>query len=336
MERKKRIRIILGFGMLAVLVVITAAAVKSSIRINGVPAENGEKETEGDGLRDSESAGQLSHLYGYETMESDNERGRFGSFYLSEQTLDGKGVSGNRSANPVNRWTAQRPHLLSAAKTASDTLYYQLSDEEKDIIILINGEQSEAEVFYKGKSERFPITGFYTNLGSEGGSFQAADLTGDGTDELLYIGYGGGTGVHEETYCILNLETMKRYEIEDFTKVLIRRISAEVVGEDENGFPTAKITDTEGTVRYGKMRGIVSDESVNYTFNPEQDCRCFYLEVEPKGPGLKVTVCFTLEPNYGTYLGEITGYMKFDSRSETFLLTEDCEIELYDPIDWNE
>lgn len=213
------------------------------------------------------------------------------------------------------------PGFTLSETKSEDTLSYQLTNSVEDVTLQIDKEQTYATVSKNGQSCSFPIRVFLSSLGSSTASVRLVDLTGDQKPELVYLENTGGTGAHQTVCHIVDLQTMKEYEIAPFILEFMQSVAVEPCAV-ENGVLRCALTGSPGNVSYGEIYAAAGWENrglEHYQYTPQNESSYYSISVDPEHSCLRVSIAITVSnTQLGNYLGEISGILLFEEDSQTF------------------
>lgn len=116
---------------------------------------------------------------------------------------------------------------------------YRLENETYGVTVLVpeNGYRVQACVLYQDQSLTFDMPIFVLGYGAVSGvaNLYLADLTGDGSPELIYIYGGGGTGAWNDQAKVIDLAAMTEYPVTWDNVEWENAVQLQFLGVEENG-----------------------------------------------------------------------------------------------------
>ena len=261
---------------------------------------------------DSNMGGTLSLLPGVSQGELDQMVSHYNS------SIDGHTFT----ASLEERGGVQGLHLTSA-EPAVDLWVWPQADK---------GEPYRAEITsaYGRVSTEMPV--FPLGLDGAGGtaSLELADLTGDGTPELVYIWGYGGTRAWEDQAWVLNLASGEEYAIRADYGSAVQNLRAEFVEEQGENW-IYQITGPDGQSGRAALRRQAAGEPPEGAVVPGSVSQMF---LSPDRTALLSSQTFTVEGEvelYGEALGELSGQLIFSPSLRAFTLGPAIEMALFLP-----
>ncbi len=241
------------------------------------------------------------HLLFAETFEWANQNGGMNGFMLSEKAVDGE-------------------------------VFYCLKENTKSVEILVDAECIYARVITDKFDKKIDLPARVHFGGTnDGGYFHLLDLTGDGTDELIYVYGGGGTGAWSGGVDIYNLADMTKYAIEDESDMIYQiesSVDVELLYMDGDKSALCKITAPDGNESVMRMTAW-GDKSVkleDFAIIPDGKSGVVAYDVLDKSiygqEGLSVNVGIDMSDVCmpGSYLGNVEYWLVYDEKDNIFRL----------------
>lgn len=248
------------------------------------------------------------HLLGYEEFDWWNESDIYNGFVISERQ------EGNE-------------------------LFYNLVHKSANVNIVIDKDLFEARIVTDklDKTIKLPDR-FYAGGTNGGGFFHLMDVTGDGSEELIFAWGEGGTGAWDGGIDIYNMDDLSKYEIEAEEKMISQleeEITLEPLFMDSDKNALCKVTEPNGDEKYMLLEvwndekkpklsdfNIVADGesgSVNYDV--------LYGEVDGRN-GIRMRVGINM-PDIcapASYLGSVEDWLIYDTEKNIFRLEGNQEV----------
>lgn len=202
--------------------------------------------------------------------------------------------------------------------------YYRLYSQEDDIEVRIDKSQTQACMYYLGKSVQFNIGGFINTKAN----LYLSDLTGDGSPEFIYEEPVGAAEGSFGNCVVIDLHEMKQLQIQKDSEVLLQNITVEQIEMDDRG-SIYKVTDSNHHIYMGNVTGT----NPNAFAMSQAGKSHLAVEYDVKADKLKAYTCFTLPGcKEKEYLGDICTYYVYDAMSHQFILDKDYTVSLWDPL----
>lgn len=225
-------------------------------------------------------------------------------------------------------------------KYVDGELSYCFMDYSKQIMILVDAEQSKATVRCKNGTFSFDVSVVLSAIGSSVGNFYVKDATGDGGEDLIYLYGNGGTGVWESHVRVFSLETLKEYEVQtfipqmaDFIQVEVQDFSVkdttEATSGGQVGIATYKITDALGGIHYGESNTYMIGDTLP-VYCPESQSEYYEINWNEELNRFDVSVSVAFENSRGNYFGSVDGFFIFDESTQSFQLGEELSFRIYE------
>lgn len=227
---------------------------------------------------------------------------------------------------------------------------YRLDSGEHGVTVLVpekspeHGEEVQAVVEHQGKRTSFAMPVFLLGHGGVSGtaSLSLADLTGDGTLDLVYIYGGGGTGVWNDQVKVIDLAAMEErpicWDSDSVAEWMSGLIRLQLVGTREAGDleeqreAVYQVTAPDGTAIYAGTGGF------SLTEFPDTPSPIFgnYESIALEGDRLALNSSFWLDLGvgvFGPYLGSLTCDFRYDPAQRSFTLSPECALQVDVPVD---
>jgi hypothetical protein len=209
--------------------------------------------------------------------------------------------------------------------------YYQLLNTEKDVKIIVDRAQENAVITHAGKSMDYNMI-FLLSATAEYTTVTLADITGDGTEELIISHTYTGTGMMRGECDVINLESMTRYTIDDYLNDLGSRVTVEPLEITSEHDVICKVTDINGCIYYGSVKAGDSDLLEDYSYTLEK-CNIYYdIGFDSEEQRLFVFTSMVMDQYGGCHLGTISSYMDYNKDTGHFELAEDFSVDIHFPI----
>ena len=213
--------------------------------------------------------------------------------------------------------------------------YYQLTNKNKNISILINGAETQMMVQYEDNE---PIMGnilwLFPTSTSEIATITMMDVTNDGIDDLIYKATSGGTGALGVYYQVYDLENQKCYQVSDFQGAdFIEQILSNITVEGiavENNYALCQVT-IPGAATQGAgvnlAQGVTMD-TCDFTAGTSTG----YFDIWEEKGSLYTSVSFSIKSAApGFYLGSIDTQLEFDKSEGCFKPVEEQHLNIFTP-----
>ena len=227
---------------------------------------------------------------------------------------------------------------------------YRLDNGEHGVTVLVpeqspeHGDEVQAVVEHQGKQTSFAMPVFLLGHGGVSGtaSLSLADLTGDGTLDLVYIYGGGGTGVWNDQVKVIDLAAMEErpicWDSDSVAERMSGLIRLQLVGTREAGDleeqreAVYQITAPDGTAIYAGTGGF------SLTEFPDTPSPIFgnYESIALEEDRLALNSSFWLDLGvgvFGPYLGSLTCDFRYDPVQQSFTLSSECALQVDMPVD---
>jgi hypothetical protein len=205
--------------------------------------------------------------------------------------------------------------------------YYQFLNEGKDVKIVVDQTQENAIIYHDSKSMDYDM-GYLFDYAHLSTDIELCDVTGDEEDELIifhdYVGFGT-----YDTYCdVINLSTMKLYNIGLYFEQLCSKITVEPIKITEDDSIVCRVTDINGNISYGTAMGCGSSNLSDYSFEATEYTSCsVYANYEKKclSVNIDITLC---DVGFICSLGSISSDLILNTNTNCFELSNDFNVSI--------
>lgn len=206
--------------------------------------------------------------------------------------------------------------------------YYQFTNQQYDIIVLIGESQENATLYHSDKSMPIDLKyGITSGAGATSTEFYLMDLTGDDYVEFITWGTTGGTGGANQYVHVYDLVNMEEIIIEDYLYKLYSYFEIKPIETDKNNVTSFEIKTTKGD-EFIRSLSIPFENTEDYEFDEECLQAHNTIAIDDKTKRINIEHGVTVRAaTYREYLGNVKGYLVYNESSNKFELVDDYEFE---------
>ncbi len=222
------------------------------------------------------------------------------------------------------------PNFEITYETIDNKEFYKFNFNESEHYFLLNATQDKFTLHGNEQSLELDFYNIFNTQTDSHAIITLQDLTGDDTNELIFINSTGGTGANGTILHIIDIEDMQKYEVTDYITDVANqlKITAKNFVKTDYGNNVEVEIMLNDEIFYAQITPLEDLPIEYYNYKPENQGLWHSADLKNDSNEIAIEVGISLENQMPSqYICMVSGTLAFSKETQIFELSEFLELE---------